>query len=42
MVIGVPVGVMLTGAIWSAAFGWAASEAAAEAAGEIPASESAD
>ncbi len=27
MVIGVPVGVMLTGALWSAAFGWVSSEA---------------
>ena len=35
MVIGVPVGVMLTGALWSAAFGWVSSDAPEGGDGEV-------
>ena len=34
MVVAIPVGVMLAGAVWSAAFGWFASEMAADPDGE--------
>jgi hypothetical protein len=30
MVVAIPVGVMLAGAVWSAAFGWFASETAGD------------